>query len=286
MDHTFFWNESYLDSLEPQSWLRYPALMASTRQRSTNLASPNGARPGWSAVAATARMKLEGLRFGERETMLRQVAEAQGVNPQTVRRALAALKFIEKIESQRFLKQLSLRAAPVAAIEHIARWYAYDRTAAIRAARRVAAGQYTVAALGAAEAAARLAAGAEGVGRSLTHRCRLRVGPVIAAQLKGYVPDRAPRRGRDEPSLDFRFRRENEERWSVAVLIIGPYRDRSPADLRLGDWIVKALGLAALYSRVILVVPTATLKNKCAAWLRKHGVRRAAFEIQVITPEP
>ena len=35
-----------------------------------------------------------------------------------------------------------------------------------------------------------------------------------------------------------------------------------------------------------LVVPTATIKKRCLAWLNANGIRPSAFEIQVITPEP
>ncbi|HUB97419.1 MAG TPA: hypothetical protein VL993_15970 [Stellaceae bacterium] len=240
----------------------------------------------WSRLAALARPKLEGLRFGGREIALKATAQSFGVNPQTLRRALAALKFVEQLESEPFLKKLSLRATPVAAIEHIARWYAYDRGAALRAARRLSEGEYTVAALAAAEASARNAARADGVGRALLHRCRSRVGPVLRAQLAAYEMDaRGPRRG-DEPSVDFRFRPPGEERWTIAAIIMGPYRDQARYAIRLGDWIVRALGLSTIYGRVVLIVPTASLEKQCHAWMRANAVPASAFDIQVITPDP
>jgi hypothetical protein len=241
---------------------------------------------GWSELAAAARPLLEDLRFGEREFALKRVAASHGVNPQTLRRALAALRFVESLESQRFLKKLDLRAAPMAAIEHVARWHGYDRAAALRAARLLAEGQHTVASLGAAEAAARIASRASGLGRSLVHRCRARVGPVLRAQFRSHDMDRRALRQRDEPSVDFRFRPAGSERWTIAAIIMGPYRDRSRYELRLGDWIVRALGLAAIYDRVILVLPTAALKKRCIAWLEANGMRPTVFELQVITPEP
>jgi hypothetical protein len=280
-------------ALVPQLRLGYPKSMSvkpKTRTLSSRALVPRrGATPPrWSDLAEAAKPQLEGLRFGEREPALKRVAEIYGINPQSLRRALAALRFVEALESQRFLKKLDLRAAPMAAIEHIARWHGYDRTAALRAARMLAEGQHTVASLGAAEAVARAASQVSGVGRSLIHRCRARVGPVLRAQFKTYEMDqRATRRG-NEPSVDFRFRRSGAERWTIAAIIMGPYRDRDREryELRLGDWLVRALGLSAIYERVILVVPTAAIKKRCLAWLDANGIRAGAFDIQVITPEP
>jgi hypothetical protein len=272
-------------ALVPQSALGYPKSM-SVRPKTRSLATPSGAMPRWSELAAEARPLLEGLRFGEREPALKRVAETHGVNPQSLRRALAALRFVESLEDQRFLKKLDLRAAPMAAIEHVARWYGYDRAAALRAARLLAEGHHTVASLGAAEAAARTESRASGVGRSLIHRCRARVGPVLRAQFKAYEMDQRGARRSDEPSVDFRFRPEGSERWTIAAVIMGPYRDRARYELRLVDWLIRALGLSAIYERVILVAPTAAIKKRCLAWLDANGIRPGAFEIQVITPEP
>jgi hypothetical protein len=242
--------------------------------------------PRWSELAAAARPLLEGLRFGEREPALKRVAESHGVNPQSLRRALAALRFVESLEGQPFLKKLDLRAAPMAAIEHVARWHGYDRAAALRAARLLAEGQHTVASLGAAEAAARTESNASGIGRSLIHRCRARVGPVLLAQFKTYEMDQRTTRNSGEPSVDFRFRPKGAERWTVAAVIMGPYRDRARYELRLVDWLIRALGLSTIYERVILVAPTAAIKKRCLAWLDANGIKPGKFEIQVVTPEP
>jgi hypothetical protein len=275
-------------ALVPQSRLGYPKHMGVTPKTRALSAAHTSAMPRWSELAAAARPLLEGLRFGERELALKRVAESHGVNPQSLRRALAALRFVESLEGQRFLKKLDLRTAPMAAIEHVARWHGYDRAAALRAARLLAEGQHTVASLGTAEAAARTESRASGIGRSLIHRCRARVGPVLRAQFKNYEMDeRATRRG-DEPSVDFRFRMGGSKRWTIAAIIMGPYRDRDRDryELRRGDWLIRALGLSAIYERVILVVPTAAIKKRCLAWLDANGIRLGAFEIQVITPEP
>jgi hypothetical protein len=277
--------------LVPQSRLGYPnGMSVKLKTRSANPRAltlrMGAAPPRWSDLAEAARPLLEGLRFGEREPALKRVAESYGINPQSLRRALAALRFVETLESQRFLKKLDLRAAPMAAIEHVARWHGYDRAAALRAARLLAEGQHTVASLGAAEATARAASRASGVGRSLIHRCRARVGPVLRAQFKTCEMDQRATRHNDEPSVDFRFRAAGTEHWTIAAVIMGPYRDRARYELRLGDWLIRALGLSAIYERMILVVPTAAIRKRCLAWLDANGIRPGAFEIQVITPEP
>jgi len=262
-----------------------------SRRAATSHRSEERNRPGdsaraahWAKLAIAARPRLEGLRFGNREAGLKEVAAGFGVNPQTLRRALAALKFVESLDGEKFLKGLALRATPVAAIEHIARWHAYDRAAALRAARRLSAGDYTVAALGAAERAARAAARPAPIGRSILHRCRLRVGPVLKRQFSGFEFDRRSGRPSQEPSVDFRFRPPGAARWTIAAIILGPYRDARLYEIRLGDWIVRALGLSAIYERVILVVPAARLKQASLKWMRANGIGEDAFDIQIIPP--
>jgi len=240
----------------------------------------------WSTIAASARPQLEQLRFGSRELGLKRVAAEFGISPQTLRRSLSALKFIEQIEGRPSPARRSLRSAPVAAVEHLARWHAYDPAGATIAAQRVRRGLYTIAALEAAERAARAVSKPERVGRSLVSACRERVGPVLRKQLAGFECA-APGASRgNEPAVDFRFRRTGTRKWTIAAIIMGPYRDQSLYKLRLDDWVVKALGLSLLYERVMLVVPTATLKRQCTAWLRAHEVAPPNLDIPVITPLP
>jgi hypothetical protein len=246
----------------------------------------SGERRHWTVLAAQARPRLEGLRFGDRELALKEAAGAFGVNAQTLRRALAALRFIESLEAEKFLRKPSLRGAPVAAVEHISRWYAYDREAALRAARQLLLGNYSVARLGADERRARARARPELMGQSMLRNCRDRVGPVLRAQFAALELEEAGPRRSEAPAVDFRFRPEGSERWTVAAIIMGPYRDRVRYDLRLGEWIVRALGLARLFERVILVVPAASIRRRCLKWMRANDIAETAFEIQVITPDP
>jgi hypothetical protein len=246
----------------------------------------SNARRHWTALAAQARPRLEGLRFGDREIALKETADAFGVNAQTLRRALAALRFVESLEAEKFLRKPSLRAAPVAAIEHISRWYAYDREAALRAARQLLLGSYSVARLGADERRARVRARPDLMGQSMLRNCRDRVGPVLRGRFAALAMEESGPRRNDVPTVDFRFRPEGSERWTVAAIIMGPYRDRVRYDLRLGDWIVRALGLARLFERLVLVVPAASIRRRCLTWMRANDIAETAFEIQVITPDP
>ena len=248
-------------------------------------ARANLARPTWSEMASMARPRLDGQRFGKRETELKRLASDFDVHPQTLRRALAALRFVETIEGEGFLKNLNLRSAPVAAIEHISRWYSYDPAAALRAARELSSGNYTVASLKSAELVARAAARTDGIGKSRFHGCRLRVGSVLQSQFETYEFE-TPGRRNSGPAVDFQFRTEGTERWTHAAIILAPHRDRNLNEIRFGDWVVRALGLAAIYDHVILVVPANPFRKRCLKWMQENGVNGDAFEIQVISPEP
>ena len=256
------------------------------RSTSQDSGRNGGERLPWTTLALTARPRLDGLRFGHREAALQAIAAESDINPQTLRRALAALKFVETLEGERFLKGLSLRAAPVAAIEHLARWHAYDRAAALRAARKLSQAEFTVAALGAAEKSARLAAQPDDVGRSLLNGCRLRVGPVLRAQFNDLEMDENPARRSDEPSVEFRFRPIGAPRWTIAAIIMGPYRNARLYETRMSDWIIRALGLRSLYERVILVVPETAIRKRCLAWLKANGLADNAFDIQIVPRQP
>ena len=235
---------------------------------------------------ADAGIGLEQLRFGSRELGLKRVASKFGISPQTLRRSLSALKFVEAIEGRRPAAKRTLRSAPVAAIEHIARWHAYDPVGATAAAQRVRQGRYTIAALEAAEHAARAVNKPERVGQSLVTACRERVGPVLCKQLTGFECETRASLRESKSAVDFRFRPNGSRKWTIAAIIIGPYRDQSLYKLRLDDWLIKALGLTLLYERVILVAPTSALKRQCTAWLRAHKLVLPNLEIPVITPVP
>jgi hypothetical protein len=240
----------------------------------------------WSEIAKSLRPRIESLRYGDRELGLKRAAAELGVSPQTLRRFLGAAKFVEQIEGSGSSKKLSLLSSPVAAIEYLARWHAYDPAGALKAAGQIRRGAYTVAAIGAAEKAARRASQPEQAGRSLVHECRERVRPILLSQFKALELDRRSVRAAHEPSVDFRFRAPGSTKWTVAAVIMGPYKDRSLYEIRLGDWIVKMLGLSMIYERIILVLPTQALKRRCLAWLRLNHIDRAIFEMQVILRKP
>lgn len=238
----------------------------------------------WSTVASAARPRLDRLRYGDRELGLKEIAAEFAVSAQTLRRWIAASRFIDDLKMV-FDDTDGLRRAPVATIEHISRWYAYDAQSALAAAQQLLQENLSVAAVGAAERQARKAGKSDGVGRSLVHACRQRVMPVLKAEMTGYEMETPRASHAYEPSVDFRFRRQGARKWSAVAVIMGPYRDRSLYEIRLGDWLVRVLGLSMIYDRVMLVVPTREIEQHCRRWLAANKLKPRVVEFRVIAPD-
>jgi hypothetical protein len=250
---------------------------------------------GWYTIAVAARDKIEDTPHGERNARLAAVAAQLGRRPDTIRRFIAAASFVDRLEE----KDLStvLVRLPVAGVELISRWWAYDSKEARKAANDLATGSFNVQALKAAEKQAREASTAVRWGRAGHYSLRNRLHSQIKqmVQIEGepaFVLDE-PKRF-DPRKLDFLFRSDGDENYRISVLLFGPFQDEELYRTRQDDFLLSILGLSRAYTKVIGIIPTGLdrLMYEFEAWLDHVGDPNITFHYvdqnsaEVFSPRP
>jgi hypothetical protein len=231
----------------------------------------------WVLLAARVMRLLGSAAYGDREVMYSDIAKREGLNPHTVRRAVASFVFLEQLGElgQREIAD-RLKREPVAAVEHLARWYRHAPATALAAAADLIAGRYTVRSLGAQAGNALEDSPTfkpRGRGRELTFRRQVR---KVVDKIPGAneVPHST-----EDPRIDFLV---NLGAYKCAVLIAGPYADDTQYSKRRNDWMLKALGLTALGYKVVLVVPSNGDVENYEDWLRYHRVNTSTQKIKIV----
>jgi hypothetical protein len=210
---------------------------------------------------------------------LRQVAGELGVtwSAQRMRRAMSALAATERLESETAIPAAELQRFPLAAVEYADRLYRRDPEKGKEEIAKLIAGKITVAELQRLEATGH--APDREAGKGLKTRFRKSVRPAIVAaidkKLRDYVrPNERTseikkklRENVEDPLAiaDFVSTDQGQdtsipaygtfEPVRLAVLMVGPYNDKSTYRTRSFDWAAKARALLEVYRRVILVLP-------------------------------
>ena len=224
--------------------------------------------PGWYEIAGTARVKLEDIPHGEVNARLTAVGSQFGLRPDTLRRFIAAATFVDRLKDDDL--SATLKTLPVAGVELIARWWAYDPTAARNAVKYFARGSYTIESLRAVEGQARRASKVTRWGRAGHHALRTRLTSQVKEMVQAegepaFVPDKP---GRFDPrKLDFLFRSEGDASYRIAVLLFGPFQDEELYWTRKDDFLLNILGLSKVYTKVVGIIPTHQVGAEFEAWL-------------------
>lgn len=213
---------------------------------------------------------LANVEQGDRELMFASLASSRGISPQTLRREAATARFLGSLTKTHRELGNQLQAAPMAAVEHLMRWYRHDGVGAIEAAEKLAAGAHSVRSLQHAERAARdqgQGGGERGRSREAAYRDRLSkslraIGGAIEPFRTSYKIDEVP--------FDFTWR---TRRVDVVVLIVGPYSDPTRYSSRRIDWCLRACWLARIAGRVLMVLPDAGFEAHYRGFLSAHGAR-------------
>jgi hypothetical protein len=125
---------------------------------------------------------------------------------------------------------------------------------AIKAARVIGGGRWSVEKLREQEKKARASSTSQVFGRQYAHKLGAQVQGWVASQLD---PDfkRVDDRRRHRAPADILFARESDPERLAAVLIFGPYTDPAEYSSRLSAFLTTVVGLAAYCEQVIAIVP-------------------------------
>lgn len=223
----------------------------------------------WKTRARQARKNLQSAKHGEREAVL---ATAAGENdPNTVRRAIFALGYLDDLKKTDPSVWQLLQKASLSMVELLARWNSFDPQGARSAAIAVGEGQYSVAALRQAMKAARIDVAAKTESQPYAERVQSEARSTIQEVLGGVIS--APEvdvREDDDPPLDFKYTRMEglpAKFESVVAIVVGPYQDRKLYRKKRHDWLYRAFGLAWFYDHVFLVLPAADELESYKSWI-------------------
>lgn len=206
---------------------------------------------GWLIAAEKAIHRLAGVPHGQRETKLREIADDDDVEPNTVRRYVAAAEALPTISDKTGVSAKTLSTFPLASVEALARWVAYDKRSATKAANAVLDGKHTARTLVAAEMKARRAAGTKvgNWGKSRKESVKARLTKILKPRDFEPVPKDEIRTA----GVDLLFR--NQDRQTVAVLVFGPYQDDQAYKQRRTEFVQRLLGLGGMHDQVIAAIP-------------------------------
>lgn len=214
----------------------------------------------WVAEARLARDKIAQVPRGKRDEELRQIAKPR--NGQTLRRAIAAVDFLDRLKGETEFPAGRLEAFPVAAIEYLLRWYKRDPSGALQAAEKLLRGEYTTHGLGKAEKETRTEVFAA-TGKALEADYRRSITDIVKNIASRHTfrtitlatdADLEPLGWHIKRAIDFAFLDENK-RLLVAFVVVGPYRDIDLYHRRCFDWVARAHALLNLIETVYLVIP-------------------------------
>ena len=245
-------------------------------------------------------MRESMLRQGNNDLMaaLRDVAAdwrypmLTGLKARTIQNWMSALENIQRMEDeiindgddtvQQYVEDVRrLRTVPVAAAELVARWYRYDWIKALKAARVIVGGRWSVAQLREAEKNAREKNQGHARGRQYAHRLKAQVRRWATLHL---APDfkRLENPPVGEPA-DFLFARENDPSALAAVVIFGPYTYARDYENRLGSFMAMVAGLATYCERVLAIVPGHIFPPDYWWWLHERRLEGIGVEFFAVS---
>jgi hypothetical protein len=230
-------------------------------------------RRAWREEAQNAIDALSRSKYGEREAGLRTLAAGMGFengDPSSLRRAIAAHQFLERLRLEHPLSYAQLEGVSLSVAELIARWYAANPEQALKAAEEWYQGRATVQTIrdamkqslprghGWKVGNARQRAFKDSALQSITQAvAALGIGKIISAQDQPWDKETGVK-------IDFLFEIAADRPQRLAVLVAGPYMNTAMYRDRCDEWILRAFGTAWMFDRVVLAVPEQDSASKYA----------------------
>lgn len=239
----------------------------------------------WVDEARSVREMIAQAPRGMRESELRQIAQPR--SSQTLRRAIAAVEFLDKLAYETTFPTRELEIFPVATIEYLARWYKRDHGGALDAGDKLLRGEITPKTIGEKERESRKKVFDES-GKALEGDYRRSITSEIENIARSFGRGVLSKGsdfklyGQDVGRVvDFVFSDESKSPL-VAFVIAGPYRDADLYIRRAFDWISKANALLNIFKLVYLILP----ENSNFAYFDElqHNLKINPERLRIITP--
>ena len=235
-------------------------------------------RPGlldWATVAERVRADLADQGIVEPTTKdFEKPAKATGLEPATLARYVNIIGFIERLGQQPGNSEAAagLREATVAGVELIMRWHKYDPAAALAAAKRLIAGEYTVEALRSAERKAHAATETVVSLRSYRHQLRERLTSWLINDLGGEFERQTV--GPDGPPVDLLFATKAKPPSRVGVLILDPFPSRHRGS-KESEFLTLLAGASLMLENVVGFLPDVSVDaEQYVRWLKSNHALR------------
>ena len=243
--------------------------MASEPNKGSLMTGVDRDQANWAAIAAEAGPELAALQRGERDEGLRQLAVRLALSPQFVRRAVAALSFVESVDLG-----ANLRKCPLAGVETIRRWHRFDKGGAAKAAKRLAKGEL----ISILEKDERAARDQPTLRQRITRFKLISYTQYVAHTLIGdahhLIHADMERRSIFEPPCDLKLVDSHSGSViSVAMIIAPAYYERGNIVPSIFRKLIMALGLTYVYDTVMVVSPFEPILEECKEWLTFNRVR-------------
>ncbi|MDA9451157.1 hypothetical protein XI00_25480 [Bradyrhizobium sp. CCBAU 21359] len=225
----------------------------------------------WKKTAAEAQQKLAAARHGEREAVLRAAGGMTDVN--TVRRAVAALGFLDRLKAIDRQSHDELKDSSFGVVELFARWWPINATDAKAGLSKWKKGELTTRGLAASMRESRRPTVAKTSDESLPPTYYDYVESHLLHGIETLLGQKI-RRSEDKPPphrrvhLRYKFKDSFDGRdREVVAIVVGPYQNQSLYRKKRNDSMLKALGLANFVDWVFIVVPSGTASEDYNAWL-------------------
>ncbi|WP_285807839.1 hypothetical protein [Bradyrhizobium sp. 62B] len=243
----------------------------------------------WKKTAAEARQQLAAARHGEREAVLRAAGGTTDVN--TVRRAVAALAFLDRLKGTDRESHNELKDSSFGVVEVFARWWPINATDAKAGLAKWKKGELTTRGLAASMSKSRPPRLATTSDESLPRTYSDYVEPRLRHGIETLLGEKIMRSEDKPPAhrrvhLRYKFKDSLSGRdREVAAIVVGPYQNQSLYRKKRNDSMLKALGLATFVDWVFIVVPSGTASDDYNEWLDRAkaeiGLDHPAYGIPV-----
>ncbi|QOZ51571.1 hypothetical protein [Bradyrhizobium sp. CCBAU 53338] len=247
-------------------------------------------KTAWITEARRFRSALEAAGEGKREASLEELA-GDDADVNTLRRAIRAVDLLDRWSQDHAEASEKLIATPQTALEVFAAWASLDEKAAWQAYEKWEQERTPINDLAQELRTFRSGRGARG-GRGREKDLREQIAPHLSSFLRKLL-------GRnlafecvrnvalmEESMMDFvasASMPEDSQSLSIAIVVVGPYRNPNMYRKRKIEWIQRAFSLAWIHDHVILVLEDAEEVAGYEIWVRKFSAEiRAGLRPSVL----